>query len=514
MEYNQKTETHGARMQAMLCDRTVTTELTHDFSLPDYQPEVKRLLRVRATVSPADKYIGAGNAELSGTVDYNILYAGNDGALYCANQTGEYRFSCPVEISEDFDTGEGILCDVETLADTLTGRVAAPRRLSLKCRLRSRVRMYGTRVLSERMSGSDREIAFQRLKKSAKCARLFVGTCDPISLGDEILFDAQNETLRVIAAEGQVYVHEAEAGSGCVNCRGEAVLKLLTTHEGGEALPTTQTRKLPFSASVPVDGAEVNCDCMADGVCTELSVTVEEGRILCEVGVRLHAEAMRNEEISYTADLYSTDALTECRYKNLSIPYAVKCASGNFSLNTMLTLEEVGIRREQTVVDMSLTPGAVELTCENGKYVVNGKCRALAILCNGEEYGAQEFELPFRYECDGSEEICDYDCKVTPLSCRARVDGERIAIDGELFVNLATRNKETHTVLDEVSVGEAVKMCGSCYTVCYPSREDTLWSVAKRYHRAVGEIAQMNPLSGTPAADATNSLDGISYLLV
>ncbi len=515
MEYNQKTEALGARMQAAVCDRTVTTELASDFSLPDYQPEVKRLLRVRATVSPADKYIGAGNAELSGTVDYHILYAGNDGALYCANQTGEYRFSCPVEMTGDFDLGEGICCDVETVADTLSGRVVAPRRLSLKCRLRSRVRMYGTRVLEEHISGNTNDGELQRLKKHAQCARLFVGTSEAIQLGDEILCDAQAENLRVITADAEVYVNEAEAGSGCVNCRGEVALKLLTCMEGSEELPAVQLRKIPFSASVPVDGAEVNCDCIASGVCTELNITVEDGRILCEVAVRLNAHAQRNEELIYTCDLYSTKALTECRYENVLLPCAIKCTGGNFSLNTMLTLEEAGLRREQTVIDMILTPGALNLECENGRYIVTGRCRALAILWSGEEYGAQEFELPFRYETEGSEEeIKDYDCTVTPISCRARMDGERIAIDAEMYVNLATRTEQKHNLLTDAVIGEEIKAGGAAYTVCYPAREDTLWSVAKRYHRAVGEIAQMNPLSGSPAADSADSLDGVSYLLV
>ena len=51
------------RMQAPLGERQIVTELSEDFDLPDYRPEIKRLLRVQAKVSPADTYIGAGNAE-------------------------------------------------------------------------------------------------------------------------------------------------------------------------------------------------------------------------------------------------------------------------------------------------------------------------------------------------------------------------------------------------------------------------------------------------------------------
>ena len=128
-----------ARLQAPVGDRVVVTELSEEFSLPDYQPEMKRLLRVKATVLPSDQYVGAGNAECAGHVDYSILYTGNDGALYCTDQRGTYQFSSPLELPSDFEAGEGILCCAESVPEQTVGRVIAPRKLMIKCRLRSRV---------------------------------------------------------------------------------------------------------------------------------------------------------------------------------------------------------------------------------------------------------------------------------------------------------------------------------------------------------------------------------------
>ena len=277
---NYTREEKNVRIQVPICDRTQSTDLTMDVSLPDYQPEIKRLLRVRATVHPADKYIGAGSTELSGVIDYVILYAGNDNALYSATQTGEYRFSVPVEMPSDYDRSEGILCDTEVRPDMVSGRVVSPRKLSLKCRLRSRVRMYASRILPDAIRTADHTV--QTLKGSAECAHVFLGTSEPVLLADEMLLDTQTSDLRVILAEGQVFVSEATAGSGTVNCRGDVCLKLLTVQDAN-GTPTVWQRRIPFAQSVPTDGAEVNCDCVASGFCTDVSVTVEEGRLLCEV---------------------------------------------------------------------------------------------------------------------------------------------------------------------------------------------------------------------------------------
>jgi len=500
-------------MQSDICDKQLITELTADLSLPDYLPEIKRLLRVRACAVPPDKYIGAGNAEFSGRIDYTILYTGNDGALYTATESGEYQFSVPLESTADFELNEGLTCNVECVPEGAVGRVAAPRRLSLKCRLRSRVRIWGVKLVEEQVACPD-AAQLQRLLGQTEAARRFLGMSEPITLGDEILTDPDSADLRMISAEAEVYVSEAEARSGTVNCRGEVCLKLLYCHENAPLPPLTLQRRIPFSHAVTVDGVEVNCDACADGVATDLQVSVEDGRILCEVVILLRAMAQRNETISYTRDLYSTSALSDTRTVHCTLPRAERCLNGNFSLNTTLSLEEAGLRAGLTPIDLTLTPSVSTLEWETGKAVLCGHCRVSALLFDGEDVSVQEFEIPFRYISDACNSITDYDVSVEPISCRARTDSERIAVDAELAVCMATRSEVSFDMLAEARMGEELHTSGAMLTVCYPAREDTLWSVAKRYHRPISDIAERNSLPGAPAADSPESLAGISYLVV
>lgn len=502
-----------ARVQTALCDRFVMTELSSDFSLPDYQPEIKRLLRVRATVAPPDKYVGAGQVELSGDVDYSILYVGGDGALYTVTQRDEYRTVAPIEPVGEVDVGEGLVCDVDTVADMAVGRVLAPRKLSIKSRLRSRVRVLGEGRLQTRIEGAPEE-SLERLCDRAECGRSLVGVGETLQLGDEILCDADAGDLRVIDAEGAVFVSEATAGSGSVSCRGEVTVRLLCCTEGSDAIPTVQTRRIPFSQSVEVDGAEVNCQATACGVCRDLTVTVEEGRILCDLGIQLTARAQRNETMELIRDIYSTAAEGSVRHTDYRFPRALRCINGNVSLGNTLPLSEVGIRAGASLVDLSIQPSVASVQSENGKCVLTGRARCQAILCEGGEYSMQEFELPIRYEVDGVEAITDYDASVGVISCRGRLDGERIGVDAELSVALCLRGQICFSMLSEATFNEPVASVGAVYRVCYPAREDTLWSVAKRYHRSVGRLCEMNALATAPAADSNESLAGVKYLLV
>lgn len=125
--------------------------------------------------------------------------------------------------------------------------------------------------------------------------------------------------------------------------------------------------------------------------------------------------------------------------------------------------------------------------------------------------------MPFRFEvgASGKEEVIgDYSAQANVILCRARVDGERISVDAELAVSLAVMGESRFRMVTEARFGEKIDREASVYTVCYPSKDDTLWSVAKRYHRPVEAIAQINSLAGAPAADSADSLSGVKYLLV
>ena len=61
-------------IQTELCRKTVSGEVTEEYSLPDYQPEIRRLLRVTANPMPPTQFLSSDNAEFSGTVDFGVLY--------------------------------------------------------------------------------------------------------------------------------------------------------------------------------------------------------------------------------------------------------------------------------------------------------------------------------------------------------------------------------------------------------------------------------------------------------
>ena len=120
-------EQANRKLQSEYLSRTMTTDLATEFVLPDYQPEIKRLLRVRAIPLPPDQYLGGSTAEFSGTVEFQVLYAAEDSSLWCVTRREDYRLSCPFDVNDEFDLSEGFVCDVKTDVEGVSGRVLAPR---------------------------------------------------------------------------------------------------------------------------------------------------------------------------------------------------------------------------------------------------------------------------------------------------------------------------------------------------------------------------------------------------
>lgn len=500
-------------LQIPLCEKTVHTEVAGDFSLPDYQPEIKRLLRIRPCVLPASHYAGSGNAEFSGTLDYYVLYMGNDGGLYCAPLHTEYGFSVPFEQAE----AEVGLCMADVVPESVVGRVSAPRKLNIRCRLRSDVCVMGALPAAEQTEGVVDPFSVERLQGEQTLAQIGCGTGDVVRLGEDILIDSKGRNMRLVCAEGQVHVEEVSCTEGQVHCRGQVELKLMMSAEEQGSLPdpvpSYLTRKLPFSGSIPVEAAMPGAQCCVVGDAAELSVTVEETYMHAEVGVILQARVMHNRPVRYTKDIFSTKRACECTYSHYDLPVSIRALNGNFTQSDSASLSENGMPAG-SIVDVCGSAEAEEMRWEDGKCTLSGTGHYIVLISDEREVSAHEISMPWRYAFDCEREPADWRAHMQVLSCRARVDGERIGIDAELACAVRVWDTDRVSVLRGVQFGEAGGARRGAFVVCYPSGQDSLWSVAKRYGTALASVRAANGLSADAPADSAQSIEGCKYLIV
>ena len=211
------------RIQSPVMARSAIQELSDDFSLPDYKPEIRRMISVTAAVSPAAHYLTPGHAEFAGSVKYCIQYEGGDGGVWSAELPSEYDFDLATDNDPAFES-EGTVAYADTVCESVSARVTAPRRVSIRARIRADAAVMGRRRLEESVSGvsalPDGDI--KRLTSSADTALIMRENTDAFEYSDTFLpDDGGSGELRVISCRAEPFVSEAGITLEGVYVRGE-----------------------------------------------------------------------------------------------------------------------------------------------------------------------------------------------------------------------------------------------------------------------------------------------------
>ena len=518
-------------VQTAQSEQMVSAEVGREFVLPDYQPEIRKLLRVTPTVQPPSRFLGADEAEFAGNVCFDVLYMGGDGGLYTVDLSAPYSFRTSIS-GDDRTVGDRPLClNAALTAEGINARPLAPRKLKIGCRLNAHIAEFGDREIDMRVA--DPSLNCQRLEQTRLCARTYSGIGEAMELTEEIPVPAGEGELRLIGTEGAVQITEAIPTEMGVECRGELHLKLHLTRDpfthgetgGADSFHKsfeTVTRRIPFTQTVEMPSFALGQEqgATAFGCCSEITARVEEDVLLCAATVVLEASVQGNERVTFVRDCYATGRPTECEMLTYTYCRAVCCVNGNVTSGGTFHRAQAGIPNGIMPLDLSGSGAVTGITVERGHAVLTGDCTYRLLYRNAEsEIGYAEFHLPLRYELPegglSGDQTLLADARLSMLGGRIRSEGdEEYTVDAEWAVAARVYTREQIKAVDEVRVtGEAAPMDGT-YLLCYPSSEDTLWSVAKRYRTSLRGLAASNDLSGAADPADVKSLEGVLFLMI
>lgn len=485
-----------------ICEKGASTEVTCEHVLPDYEEEIRRLLRVNVTVLPPQNYVGGGNASFAGSLRFDLWYLSPEGKLCMAKVTEGYELSSPLEKDADVDYSDEIAAFCDVLCESVNSRVLAPRKLSLKCRLRGRVRAYGRSLLTEQMNGDFSPEGLERLVETADAAFFASALSEELEASDELETGRTGE-LRILGGEGTVQVSQAQCEDGAVLCRGDLLLRILA--ESGEGSPYVLRATLPFSERIEGDGFRDGMSARAFGSIRDLELDESEGKVNVNASFRLAAEAQENLGVPYTRDLYSTTRTTEAVFAQKSYPHAAACRMGNFTQSLYEPMEKYGLESGAEILDLSARATAESVICDRGRWALVGESRMELLVLTDGEYRCVEIPVPFRYEFEAPcGEVESFFAELHMTGGRARLDGGKLSLDCEMGVSLRLCLLHKAQMLRSVNFGEHVTESGDC-VVCFPRGGDTLWEIAKRYHTPLARLR----------AQVKNDSDALpSYLIV
>ena len=499
----QNEEKHGS-VQLALPDRTLPFEVALECTLPDYRSEISRLLWVRPTLLPPERFIGGGKAEFSAKLLLEILYAGPDGALYGAEQEGGYSFTVPLDGAY---AAQGVDVFAEPVVDAVISRVTGPRRLSVRCRSHALVRTFAEKSLALHQRGLPDGARPHLLCDAAEVGREIGGGREEILLSDSIPCD---KDAQVICARGNIFLPDVHAATDEVRVNGEAVLTLLTV-QGEQGLPCAIEKRIPFDTRIPLEGVRPDHEACAQGTLGRIDVSVQDGQILLSPQVILCAKAQKNEPITLCRDTFLPGQDVACRFEEFPAWQSTVCCNKHFSICAERDAAELGIGEETEILDQVCEAEICERAVENGKLTLSGRLQCHLLCRRGGELCTQDATLPFRLSPGIGGERTLVDCRVA--GARARLQNGTLRADAELQLSLCDGAPLPLRALCEASFTPTPAVSRAAIELYYPTAEQTLWDVAKAHGVSPDALAEANALDADAPADAT-SLEGKRFLLI
>lgn len=489
----------GYLPQMPVCDRHLSVELNSDFTLPDYQVEIRRLLSTKVEILPPTEFISNGNASFEGDVRIKILYLGADNKIYCTSLTDKYKYEAPLEFNAYNVSTDDVTLIPSCRCESTNTRVLAPRKLNVRLKLSCHVQAYSPEFHSPRILGPHTPASIESRIFEAPAMNVKLCASEPIVLSDFIALESELDDMRIIELYSHVLIAECIPTRDKVSLRGELNMKLLYCNDAQSDYPLTLVRKIPFSTSVSCDGVTNAFECCAGGTVIDEQINIDESGVKVELTVIASVRAQKKEDVAYISDAYSTERTAECKSIDLSIPVHVRCFDGNLTQNNSFSLEEIKLSQNAKIIDTCSTARVNDIAIEGGKLFLSGVSEHQLIYFCDDEYSSKILTSPFRYEVEGRYDTFDPDlmkwCVEAKASHpRARHDGERLFIDCELCFCISLQVSSNISILDEMILGESFGNEDADMVLCYPEKDSELWSIAKQYGKPQKRIRAQNSI--------------------
>lgn len=495
---------------ALSTDILVTHDTSEEFSLPDYVPEIRRLLGVKTGVLPESRYIsdnGTGSdLEFGGTITYLLIYTDDEGKL------------CSLPLTSNYETKESIMSRpvnvfIDTVVDSISHRVTAPRKITLKARLKSRVWGWENWEYEEKIDNksSADELFLQRKTETVKMASILPISMQDIRISDKL--DAADYTNpRPIWCDASMGITDVKAQNNTVSVRGEIIIKCVCLDEGKAVM---LKKSMPLAEELDAPGAVLGDMARVNGRCVSLSVSNRQNEngeeLLFDFACELEGELIRNCDEDITKDCYSTKYETVESYKTMDGYSVEKAQSTSFTINESLKRKN---REISTIIDVLSDPVFEKAEFKGGKCIMSGSINLLLIgeaeaKDEGEkEYLSESYEIPFKFAQDvsniGKEPTCR--CIVSLSNDSARYEGDKLLYSAEVYPSFEIIDKTQMEILDSATIkkDKEIKKDAACVRVYFPREGDTLWEIAKKYHTTIEALKETNELSREDVQEIKN----------
>ena len=475
------------------------TEVTGDFTLPDYLPDVRRILRVSAEARVTSRSMTGERLTVTGDAALTLLY--------CSEENTVRAFQVSIPFSHSISVAgldESAFITAKLTAENTSCRLIGPRRCTLRTTPSINVRALAARKTApdtNALSDAIKEGALYTHTTPVPASCLTYAARDGLRYAEDIpLKNAR--AASVLRCSCEVCVSECRTAEGSVTLKGTLeVCVLCAVMEDGAIRNKALTCSIPFAETLE-DG------CIREGDTCEPDITVtavtpsivgDGSSIGVDCTVDISCICAQNVTLDIVCDAYLSDRDVAISLEEQTVIRPHKTIIGTIPLTH--TVKTDSQARAKALIDASARITQERCEIAGGKIKYQGTAELSMIFENEDgEFVPELSSTPIQFEADAppvdpAHLYTEADCRPSRLSFRFDESGTA-AFDGECSILLTVMEKsKIHlprclTTTDEPTF-EAPKYP---LILCYPQSGESLWDIAKRYHVSTEVLCRANDL--------------------
>lgn len=497
-------------------------ECSSEYILSDYMGDVKRVLLSRARAIPTSRFVGDGEAEFSGCVEFEIFYSDVEGTLTALKVSSDYDITHPIE------TGSAdAVCNARV--SNFSVRLTGPRRFSLKACVEADVYVSTGAIVTPEGAVFEEGRMPEKISKVLSAEQAAYTVSESGEYTDEIMLveGVEYDGLEILFTSGSVKVIESVASEGAVTVRGEITITSIVRND--TAAPFAVRKVIPFEERINLDGAVDGSIASASAYVNSATASLREGEDRCSIGVSaslvITGVVASNTELEVVTDAYLTDYEVSCSYEDM--PYSeLVCAECTTECVSVEIPRETDAQSVRDVIVSTAEVKSVEHKLKDNGFEVSGE---IVSVCIGTElsddgspvYAQIKNTTPFAINVNTPVGVSDYmrlECSASALECESLIDGDKIILKCPLSIGYRIyKDSKIRRLSRSDIVGECSdKGRKSVITVYYPNKDDTLFDVARKYNTTSAQIALDNSLAAEclSSLDTSASLVGVRRLII
>ena len=465
-----------------------------EFNLPDYCPEVSRILKCRAIARVSSKSVSGRSVSVDGSVTVTVIYADGD------NMISSYEYQYP--ISKSFDAGaeiEGAFVLAKAKCEYINCRAVTERKIDIHG-------AAGINILAFRRQSMDiicdiENDSIELLHESVPVTVPVANAEKYLLLDEEIeVGNSQPDIKWLIRYDASVTVDECKLLADKAIIKGSVAVNLL--YRDSEGQTQSLNTSIPVSQLLEAPGADENCTCEASGYIAYLEIKPKTGADGTARGfsldgkLLLSVQVLRNDEARVITDAYSRRFEAQITGEEVDLSRAVVVLNDTFTCKERVDLPADGIS------------GITDIWCEikNESARADGEClivsgtAAVGIIAADGSGTLSYFEKPIDFEynfklpvsgdCSGAEP------SVSVISANYTLTGDNtMEIRLEMAVNTTVYEHKRVSLVSDIRINAnkpAEASNRAAMTVYFAGADESVWDISRRYLASVSEVKRLN----------------------